>query len=302
MDSTEKMTDLRYLRPRTIEDACALLREHGEAAHVVAGGTAFVLMMQQRLIEPRVIISLQDVGAHDKSPWSGITVDRRTTHIAAGTTLTDIAISPDVRRRHPALATAAGLVGNPRIRNVATIGGNLAEADYASDPPSALISLDAVCVIQGSDGVRELPVSQLLTGFYSTALQPDELITAVLVPRPQGDERSLHTRFVSRSSEDRPCVVVSASGRLRNGSIKNLRVVVGAAAPTPLEFPEIIDTLVDCGIPDDHTVESVAGSLADQIEPIEDQRGSAWYRRQMVRVHVGLTIRAFLAGEGRAEQ
>ena len=292
------MSELRYLRPRTVKAACVLLREHGGGSAVLGGGTAFVLMLRQGLIRPNVIVSLQDVVSDGRQQWSGVAAGRRVTRVGAGTTLADLAASPHVRLRHPSLAAAASLVGNPRIRNVATIGGNLAEADYASDPPSVLVSLGARCVLRSATGTRELSVSDLLTGPYQTALRPDENITAILVPRPRRGERSVYARYAARSSEDRPAISVATTGVVRDGIVKQLRVVVGAVEAKPRQFPDIVRTIRGRRL-DQAAIEAVAAGYAERVSPIEDQRGTAGYRRQLVRTYVARSLRALATGEGK---
>ena len=106
----------------------------------------------------------------------------------------------------PALAQACGVVGNVRVRNQATLGGNLAEADYASDPPAVLCALQAVVTATSSRGARQIPLSEFFRGFYTTALQPDELLSDIFVPSLPPGARTVYLKYKSRSSEDRPCV------------------------------------------------------------------------------------------------
>src|SRR5262249_23066437 len=136
-----------------------------------------------------------------------------------------------VRQGWPVLAHTFSLVGNTRVRNQATVGGVLADADYASDPPALFCALDARAVVGGPRGRREIPIEELITGLYQTSLGPDELLLEVRVPG--GIERATYRKFRSRSAEDRPCVSVAAvraAGRLR--------VVVGAVAERPQHYPE----------------------------------------------------------------
>jgi carbon-monoxide dehydrogenase medium subunit len=155
------------------------------------------------------------------------------------------------------------------VRNQATVGGVLADADYASDPPAILSALDARAVVQSAQGEREIAVEELITGYYETALEPDELITEVVVP---ASNRAVYRKFRSRSHEDRPCVSVAAAQR---GDVR--RVVVGAVAGTPQHFPE----LSALGDPAE-----VGRAYAEAIEPISDVRGSAEYRRRVIAVEI----------------
>lgn len=272
-----------YVEPLTVADACAALAAHDGQARVISGGTAVVLMMRQGLIDPRVLVSLARV------PLGGI--ERRGDHVRIGatTTLAEVARSRLVRDRLPSLSRACALVGNVRIRNVATLGGNLAEADYASDPPSVLASLGARCTVEGSDGVRTVAVRELITGFFTTCLQPHEIVTEILVPAPDVDRRAAYQKYVSRSSEDRPCVGVAVRGDFDGETVKALDVVVGAVAPTLQRFPHITQQAVG-GPLDLERIRTIAAHYARVIEPMEDARGSAWYRRRMIEVFVGRAL------------
>jgi carbon-monoxide dehydrogenase medium subunit len=167
------------------------------------------------------------------------------------------------------LARAFGLVASPRVRNQATVGGVLADADYASDPPAVLMALGARAVLRSTRGEREVGIDELILGYYETCIADDELLVEVVVP--PAPQAAVYRKFRSRSSEDRPCVSVAAA-RDRG----TLRVVVGAVAETPRSFPEA------CG----GTPAQVGAAYAERIEPISDARGSADYRRRVIAVEV----------------
>ena len=172
-----------------------------------------------------------------------------------------------VRSGWPVLARAFSLVASPRVRNQATVGGVLADADYASDPPAMLAALGARVVLRSPRGERSVSVGELIVGHYRTCIEPDELLVEVRVP-PQGV--ATYRKFRSRSAEDRPCVAVAAARGDR------LRVVVGAVAGTPQDFPELCD-----GEPAE-----VAAAYAERIQPMSDARGSAEYRRRVIAAEV----------------
>lgn len=270
---------IRFVEPVDLDEACAVLARDEWGNKVISGGTALVLMMKHGLIDPSTLVSIArlDGLVGIRRAGSLITIGSRTTHKA-------VATSPDVRRWLPSLAAACALVGNTRIRNVGTLGGNLAEADYAADPPTVLVGLDAVCHVTGPHGSRDLLVADLATGFYTTSLEPGEIITGVSVAI---DEKrvTVYEKYVSRSSEDRPCVGVSATATYDGSTLETLNVVVGAAVAVPQRFDEITASAV--GGPFDDTVRrDVAATISEIIDPIEDLRGSAWYRRRVTAVLV----------------
>lgn len=271
---------MQFLTAESLQQACELLADDPSGSKVVAGGTAVVLMLKHRLISPDRLISI------DRLPdLSDITIDADVVRIGGTARIAAAARHPEVRAILPALAHAAGLVGNVRIRNAGTMGGNVAEADYASDPPAVLISMGARAVIRGPQGERRADVDDVITGFYSTSLEPGEVITAIEVPRRDG-QRSVYEKYRSRSSEDRPCVGVAATGTFRaDGSVDALAVVVGAAGPRPQRLPDVTTAAVG-GMLDTTTIAEIAERYGTDLELMDDQRGSAWYRGRAVRVMV----------------
>lgn len=267
-------------RPDTIEEAVDLLAADPHGTKAISGGTALVLMLRAGLIAPDRLVAV------DRLPGlAGISADDELITIGGTARIADVARHPAVRERTPALALAATQVGNVRIRNAGTMGGNVAEADYASDPPAVLVAMGAVAVLQGPAGVRRLPITDLITGFYSTALDPGELITAIEVPAPAG-RRSSYEKYRSRSSEDRPCVGVAAAADIDDdGTVRSLAVVLGAAGPRPQQLPDVTAAAVG-GPLDAAVVQEIAARYGADLEMMDDQRGSAWYRGRATQVAV----------------
>jgi carbon-monoxide dehydrogenase medium subunit len=269
----------QWLAPTSLEEALALRAQFGDEATVVAGGTFIGIVMNQRIMQPQTLLSLRNVSElafieAGQDEGSLLRIGAMTTHRA-------VERSPLIRRDWPVLASTFQLVASPRVRNQATVGGVLADADYASDPPTLLQALDARVVARSEKrGEREIPVEQLITGYYETSLRPDELIIEVRIPRNR--ERAVYRKFRSRSSEDRPCVAVAAA-RVDG----KLRVVVGAVAEKPQYFPEI------CALVDNEPAGSaqklaleIGRRYAEAIDPLSDSRGSAEYRRRIIAVEV----------------
>jgi len=251
----------RWLWPETLEEAIELRASLGDDALTVAGGTFVGVLAQTGFLSlPESAIALGRVQgiAGIESEGDELVIGAMATHAA-------IERSAVVRDGWDALADCFGEVANVRVRSVATIGGVLADADYASDPPCMLLALGARIELASPGGMRVLGVDELIRGHYDTAIAPDELIVRVRVPRPQA---AAYVKFRSRSSEDRPCVGVAAA-RLAGGEE---RVAVGAVSDRPLLIGE------------------VAGATI-----ISDLRGSADYRRRMVDVHAR-RARAMLGG------
>jgi carbon-monoxide dehydrogenase medium subunit len=255
-----------WLAPASLEEALELRAEWGEDATVVAGGTFVGILLNQRLLAPAAFLSLRGVAELGGIEANGeLRLGAMTTHRA-------VERSARVRERWPALAHAFELVATPRVRNQATVGGVLGDADYASDPPSMLCALGARAVARSRSGTREIPIEELIVGHYETSLRADELITEVRVPG--GIERSAYRKFRTRSHEDRPCVAVAVA--LAGG---RLRVVVGAVSGRPQLFPEICELGIGAA-------EEIGRRYAELIDAISDLRGSAEYRRRVVAVEV----------------
>lgn len=241
-----------------------LRSQHGDEATVIAGGTFIGILVNQRLLEPSCLLSLRGVPGLDRVD------DGEELDLGAMVTHRAVERSPAVVEGWPALAGAFGVVASPRVRNQATVGGVLADADYASDPPAMLCALRARVVARSVRGEREIAVEELVTGHYETSLAPDELIVGVRVPRA---DAAVYRKFRSRSHEDRPCVSVAAA---RVGG--RLRVVVGAVAGTLQYFPDVCAGELD--------PRAVGERYAARIEPIADVRGSAAYRKRVIAVEV----------------
>lgn len=284
---------LAFFEPESVEQAIALLAEHGGEAKVVAGATAITIMLRQRLIAPTALVSLGRIdGLREIREDDGAIV------LGALVTHREVERSALVRRRIPILAETFGLVANVRVRNAATVGGVVAEADYASDPPAALLALDAEIEARGPDGARRIAAAEFFRGFYETALRPDEIVTAVRVPVPPPGTQGAYEKFVTRSTEDRPCVGVATLVRFDGGRCADLRVAVGAAAETPRRYPELEGLGRGTTLRGD-VVPRIAAGYASATDALDDMRGSAHYRKTIIEVWVRRGIeRAAAAARG----
>jgi aerobic carbon-monoxide dehydrogenase medium subunit len=280
------VTNIEIVEPRSIDEAVGALSQHGDDAKVIAGGTALVLMLKNRLISPEYLVSLGQVSGLDGiryEPGVGL-------RLGALATIRQAETSAIVREHFPTLAETFGKVANVRVRHAATVGGNMSEADYASDPPCVLVALRARAVAQGPNGSREIPLTEFFKDFYETALEPDEILTEVIVPETSKAARQTYIKYVTRSSEDRPCLGACAwvdAGE--GGACRELRVTLGAVAGTPQEFAEAEGWARGQQLGPD-LVRQIADHYAEHIDPLSDMRGSAWYRRQMASVFVRRAI------------
>jgi aerobic carbon-monoxide dehydrogenase medium subunit len=285
------MPNIELLQPASLNEAIAYLGTHAGETKILSGGTALVIMLKNRLISP---VSLLSVGYLKE--LRGIRHERGVgLRIGALATIREVEMSTLVREKNPTLAQTFGEVGNVRVRNAATVGGNLSEADYASDPPCVLVALRARVKAKSVRGEREIPVNQLFKGFYETALAPDEIMTELIVPDPAPGSRSAYLKYISRSSEDRPCVGMAVVVENEpDGSCKDLRLVAGAVAEIPQEIESAEAMARGQGL-SDSLIEEIAGAYAAGIEPLSDLRGSSWYRKQIIRVMARRAIQQAIA-------
>jgi carbon-monoxide dehydrogenase medium subunit len=273
---------MRWHAPADLEEALLLREVHGADVTVHAGGTFLGILMNQGLIAPPALLSLGRV-----AELRGVEVAGGELRLGAMATHLAVERHPEVRAGWPMLARAFGLVASRRVRAVATVGGVLADADYASDPPAALSALGARAILRGPGGERAVSIEELILGYYTTCIRPDELLVEVRVP--PAPERAVYRKFVSRSSEDRPCVTVAAA----HGSA-GLAVVVGALAERPQRFDDLCAAAAG-DLPDAGTREQLAQDYAARVEPIGDARGSAAYRRRVCAVEVRRALEALAA-------
>ncbi|HXG52054.1 MAG TPA: xanthine dehydrogenase family protein subunit M [candidate division Zixibacteria bacterium] len=267
------------LRPRSLAEAAELLARHGDRARPIAGGTTLVILMKQRVAHFPYLIDLQSIPGLD-----GIAPEADGLRIGALATHRAVELSPAVRREYRALAEAFHAIGNVRVRQTATVGGNLAHADCRLDPPPALLVLGAEVTAFGPKGERVIPLDGFFRGPYETALEPGEILTSVKVPRPPAGSRSVYLRYTTLSANDWPCLGVAALRVADGARCRDLRLALGGLAPAPLlvrglEFArgEALEPPV---------VERVLELVDGQIEPFGDLRGSEWYKRQMARLFV----------------
>ena len=265
--------------PASWDEARALLAEHGEDASVVAGGTAFVLLLRQGLIRPGHAIGLRRVGDAsriDVDGHGGISIGAMATH-------TSVERSDAIRRTWPELADAVGKVATVRVRNQATLGGSLAHADPASDAPVMLAALAAQALVVGDDGAHRIPVDELLVDTFTTSLLPTEIIRAVEVPARTPSTHAVYLKYTLRTVDDYATVSVAARADMNEGRFDALRVFLGGVGPRPMRAVSV-DRALTGQAADPNLISDAVPLVDDDIDPIDDVRGSAAYKREMARV------------------
>ncbi|HEY1232990.1 MAG TPA: xanthine dehydrogenase family protein subunit M [Candidatus Binatia bacterium] len=267
------------LQPRSLPEAVEMLARHGDDARPLGGGTTLVILMKQRALYYPYLVDLQTIPglAEIKIESDGVRIGALATH-------RQIECSPVIRASFPALADAFGQIGNVRIRQTASVGGNLAHADYRLDPPPALLALGAEVSLFGAHGARTVPLGQFFRGLYETVLEPAELLVDIKVPFMPENSRAVYLRYNTLSANDWPCLGVAAFLTEANGFCRELRVALGGLASTPI-FVGGLDFFKDQPL-DSAAIERLLDMVDQQIAPLADLRGSVWYKRRMARLFV----------------
>ena len=277
------------LRPRSLPEAVEMLRKHGDDARPLGGGTALIILMKQRAVHYPYLVDLQTIPG-----LIGIAQENGGLRIGALVTHRMVELSPVVRQAFPVLAQAFGCIGNVRVRQTASVGGNLAHADYRLDPPPPLLVLGADIGATGPNGSRRIPLKNFFRGMYETALEPGEILVDVKIPAPPANSTAVYLRYSTLSANDWPCLGVAALLTKENGRCQELRLALGGLAATPLSIDGLEfarDQSLDNGV-----VEKILQKVEEQISPSSDLRGSEWYKRRLARLFVKRAI-AQLNGE-----
>src|SRR5262245_18766141 len=277
------MKDFDYLEPATVAEPCALLKQHGAEAKVFAGGAHVTILMKQGLYQPKSLVNIKKI-----PELRGIRYDDKDgLVIGALVTHRELETSSLVKEKFPVLAEAEREVANIRVRNMGTVGGNLASGEPLTDLSQIFIALDGKLRIAGAGGPRTIPVEDLFVDFYTTSLSEDEIITQVIIPPLPPRSSIEYIRFSSSSVVDKPSVGVAA--RLTLGTDKETiqiaRIVLGCVGATPVRARKAEALITNKKLIPDLATE--AGSIASrECNPIADLRGSEEYKRAIARTLV----------------
>jgi carbon-monoxide dehydrogenase medium subunit len=283
------------VEPRTLDEALALLDPDDAGVRSIAGGTALSLMLQSHIFRPTRLVSLRRLdgtlrGIHVEGDGS--------LRIGALTTLTELERSPVLAVSEPVIARALSTLSNVRVRNVATLGGHLAHGDPHMDLPPILVALGARVRAVSPRGERWIDVADLILGYYETALAGDELIAELHVPVQPAGAHAAYAKFTALSADDWPSVGVAVWLRRSGEAIAEARIVVGGATVRPTRLNAAEAALLGAE-PEAVRFALAADAAAAEVEPLGDLRGSAPYKREMVRVHVRRALERANATEER---
>jgi carbon-monoxide dehydrogenase medium subunit len=260
-----------YYSPNSIKEATTLLQDLGKDAQILAGGTDLIPKMKQRLIEPHALINLKKIHA-----LKGIRFENNSVVIGSLTKLREIEKSRIVEEKIPLLNYAVKKIGSVQIRNMATIGGNICNASPSADSATALIALDAEANINGSEGIRRVPLNEFFTGPGETVLTQGEILKEITIPN-QTQNNIWDFIKITRTELDLAVVSLAVNLELNGNRIKKSRIVFGSVAPTPLRLHKMEELLMGMELTEEN-IEKLSEITPNLIEPISDVRGSRDYR------------------------
>ncbi len=280
------MPPFDYHAPTALEEVFDLLERYGDDAHLIAGGTALVLLLKQGLIQPGHVVSLRaiaDLKGIAQRDGGGLRIGALTTH-------RQVERSKEAAQYCQALTHTFSRVATIRIRNQGTIGGNLVHADPAQDPPPMLMVLEAEAQLASKSSTRTVPLDAFFVDYFETALQPGEVLTSVHLPPMPANTRVHYEKFLPRTQDDYATVSVAAALRLGpDGRCEYVRIALGAAAVTPIRARAVENALRGQQLTPE-LVKDAAALVRDEVDPLDDLRGSAAYKREMARVWTERTL------------
>ena len=286
------MRPFELAEPTSLGQALALLDPNDREVRPFAGGTALLLMMKSGLYVPRRLVCLRRIadGIDGIRSMAGGALE-----IGAMVRLSALQHAPEVRRAAPAISETLLTHSNVRVRNVATVGGNLAHADPHMDLPPLLIVLDAGVRVAGPQGERMIAVEDLFVSYLETVLAGDELIVALLLP-PQHGRRATYLKCTARTADDWPALGIAAALTVTDGVAAKVRIAIGAATATAMRLRGAESVLEGSRL-DDALLHQAARAAAAEAPVVADQHGSAAYKRRLVEVYVRRALLKICGGE-----
>lgn len=266
-----------YQAPATLDEAISLLSSRGEDAKILAGGQSLIPLMRFRLAAPASLIDLNHV------PGLGY-VEERDGWLCIGAMTREVEIdrSSVVRERYPLLAETARVVADPIVRNLATVGGNLAHADPANDHPATMLAYRAELVVRGPNGERTIPVDDFFVSGFTTALAPDEVLTEIRIPAPGGRSGGAYEKFERKVGDYAIAAAAAQISLSADGTVEQAGIATTNVS-FDLQRCAEAETALQGRQPDDDAIREAAELASQAADPSSDLRGPAEYKRAMAR-------------------
>ncbi len=285
------MSSFELIEPQSLEEAFTFLDHDDPTIRPFGGGTALMLMMKAQMYKPQRLVRLDRLGGR----FSRLAFDPGTNvfRIGAMTRFSTLEHSPEIRALLPVIPQAMRTLANVRVRNVATVGGNLAHADPHLDLPPIWLALDAKVTVINRGGERVMPVADIFAGYYETTLGNDDLIAELEVPVRPG-WRSKYVKVTTRAAHDWPALGLAISAEIDERSVKDLRIVLSAAVDYPQRL-RAAEEILRGAVIDEAALRRAGEAAAEDVEIESDSRGSRDYKRHLLRVHLGRALKAIAA-------
>jgi len=280
-----------YLRPKTIPEAIAFLQQYGDDAKILSGGQSLIPMMKLRLARPGYLVDINRIAG-----LSHIKEEGGFLRIGGLTREAELEASPVVRAKYPIIIDTAHVIADPQVRNLATVGGNLAHGDPANDHPATMLALGAQIVATGPKGERVIPVEDFFLSLFSTALQHDEILTEICIPIPPPRSGGAYFKLERKVGDFATAAVAAQLTLDGNGACQKVGIGLTNVGPTPIKARKAEDFLRGKKL-DGSTIAQAAQLAADESEPSADLRGPVEYKKSLVKE---LTKRALTRAVERA--
>ncbi len=284
--------EFEYFAPRSLDEAVALLVEHGEEAKLLAGGQSLIPAMRYRLALPETLIDLNKVEG-----LSYIREEADALAIGAMTRESDLEEADLIQEKYPMLADAARVIADPVVRHMATVGGNIAHADPANDHPAVMLALGARVVAAGPGGRRVIPIDDFFTGLFENALADNEILTEIRIPKPAANSSGAYVKMerkVGDSAISAAAVQLTVEGNVCTGA----RIGLTNVSPVPMRATAAEQALIGRAL-DESAIAAAGAAAAAECDPSPDLRGSVAYKRDITRVMVKRAVQRALERMGR---
>lgn len=284
-----------YHAPHTIDEATGLLVKLGTDAKILSGGQSLIPLMKLRLASPSHVVDINGIGG-----LAYVREEGGTLRIGGLTREADLEDSELVRTRYPLLLDTCKVIADPIVRNLATIGGNLAHGDSANDHPATMLALGAEVLARGSGGERTIPIGSFFTGPFTTALKPDEIVVEIRVPVPRPRSGGAYVKMERKVGDFATAAVAAQLTLDAGGACEAAGIGLTNVGPVPIKATRAEAALKGKRL-EEAVIKQAAQFAAEAADPAADLRGSVEYKRDLVRVLAGRAIRKALerAGQGR---
>jgi len=266
-----------YLRPKSVSEAIGLLQQHGDDAKILSGGQSLIPMMKLRLARPSYLIDINRLPglAHIKEEGGYLKIGGLTREA-------ELEASPVVQAKYPIIVDTAHVIADPQVRNLATLGGNLAHGDPANDHPATMLALGAQVVATGPKGDRVIPMENFFLSLFSTALQPNEILTEIRIPIPPPRSGGAYFKLERKVGDFATAAVAAQITLDAQGVCQKAGIGLTNVGPTPLKARKAEDFLRGKKL-DEATISQAAQLAADESEPSADLRGPVAYKKGLVK-------------------